>query len=488
MRIDSRKGKITGLINPDGTMGGTALGMTLAQVTASKRGGFYTPAGDTIVAIGDSLQANGILIGAEPKFKQTSALNWTLALLGQDIWLPFGCTASWTSGPADIINYSLAVSGTTSQEAIDTQIKAAALFKAGWWSVQTGTNDLTLLPTDTVLQICNRLRTICEAGLAAGAKILLWTIPPRDNSAWGAYSSAFTTAGTTVTAQRLKHMAVNGWLRRYAQETPGIVLADPYNELVDPASSTDDWIAAYTSDGTHWNNTGCFIAGLCGSQALRPFVKRVRHSNIGQADIFNSTSNIGGNLALYSGLQGSASASGTGMSGTVPTGWTVGMQTGAATAACTVQARTDYLAPGVLSNGRELQVAISGVTGNSQFRAYQTAMSVFVPANTPFYTEAEISVSANSGAWNGPALQAFFTINTPSPNAVAMDSDGAPLPVGALFDVVLRTPIGMSSAAAGNYLFTQLNLLSGSALTAKIRRVSIKSLDPNLPGLLLGQA
>ncbi|MBK7515440.1 MAG: SGNH/GDSL hydrolase family protein [Betaproteobacteria bacterium] len=445
---------------------------------------FYTsdPSGQLVVAIGDSLQGGGMGVAAMGfSTYNVSGLNWGCALLKQALWMPVGVTSAYSSGAPNLVNYCLAVSGTTTQDAIDDQVGPAQLLKAHWWSVQTGTNDLTLLAGSTVAQITARLRTICEAGLSSGARVALWTIVPCNSAAWTAVESTITGAGSTIAKQKLKHMAVNNWIRRYAQETPGVVLIDPYHELVDPASAAGEWLSAYTSDGTHCNGAGAFVAGQVFATAMRPFVKPVNLSSISQLDRYDATDNISGDFANSNGFQGGDGTN-------PPTGWTVGMQDGTATYTTATQARTDTVATGVPVNGRELQIAVSTASAASLLRAYQAATGTIIPANTPFYAEAEVSVSANSAAWCGPQLQMFFNDGTPAINSAGLYSDGSSLPVGALFDAVVRTPVMQSTAAAGGLIFTQMKMIASSAVTMKIRRISIRAIDPALPGLLLGAA
>jgi hypothetical protein len=469
------------------------LALTAAQAASTQAlvsGAWIpVPGGQVVAAIGDSLQANGI--GSSPVgfgILVQSPLNWGCALLKQALWLPVGATAAWSSGLPDLINYSLAVSGTTTQQVIDSQIGPAVLLKAHWWSVLSGTNDLTLRAADTAVQTCNRLRTICQTGIQSGAKIALWTIPPRNEAQWVALNASIVAAGSTIAKQKLKQMAVNTWIRRYAQETPGVVLIDPYNELVDPASAQGEWLAAYTFDGTHWNGAGCYVAGQVFATAMRPFIKPALFTTISQLDVYNGIDNVSGDFAVTRGLQGTGGTLGTGVTGTAPTGWTIDPQAGSFTAVAAAQARTDSLSTGTLANGRELQIAVSTAGAASQLRVYQASTGAVIPAGIPFYCETELSVSANSAVWQGPSLQMFFNSGTPAVNCVGMFSDGSSLPLGAIFDAVIRTPIMRSTGAAGGLAFTQMNLITSSVATMKIRRIGFRALDPAMPGLVLSAA
>ena len=93
--------------------------------------------------------------------------------------------------------------------------------------------------------------------------------------------------------------------------------------------------------------------------------------------------------------------------------------------------------------------------------------------------------SANSAAWDGPGLQVFFASPGgvyPQYGAIGLGA----LPVGALFSGVVRTPISSSTVDAGQLLFGQMLLRSGSAVTMNIYRMGVYTLDGRMLGVLLG--
>lgn len=447
-----------------------------------------------LCAVGDSLTANGQILSATAEFRTNSAVNWLCALLKQDMWLPFGCSASYVSGAADIINYNLAVSGVTTATVLSTQIPVAVGLRTGFASYLAGTNDFTLLPADSVDTICGRIRAAVQALRQAGSIVILWTIPPRNDSAgagnWQSFSGAITSSGSTVAAQKLKQQAVNSWIRRYAQETTGVILADVYKELAD--SATDDWRANCNLDGVHWNTAGAFIAGQIAANAVRSFVKPLRTSPQSLLDTYAATTNPEGNAAIAVALAGtSGSFSGTGISGNTPTGWTLDIQSGVlvpGTCAAATVARSDFLFGAFPVQGRELQATIAGSsTGNFQLRAYQTT-SLAIPANTPLYAEMEVSVSGSATALGSPSLQAFFNVNSPQTFAIGMSSDGAALLAGSVYDAVIRTPIMRSTVAVQGLIFGQINGFAGAAGVIKIRSIAIRALGVTRLGTLLGAA
>lgn len=445
------------------------------------------PSSQLIIGLGDSLTANGVsLTAGAPQYTVASALNWGCALLKQAVWMPVGITSAWSSGPADIVNYCLAVSGVTSAHVLNSQVPAARLLRAGWWSVQCGTNDLTILSGDSVSTICGRIRSIVEAGIDAGVRIALWTVPPRSDSQWSASSGLISAGGSTIAAQRAKHVALNNWIRRYAQETPGVVLIDPFSDLVEAASSTADWLANYAPDGTHWGTRGAFVAGRVFARAMAPFVKEVSSGSLSQLDVYDATLNPEGNLLPVSmfTMQGtSGSIGGTGVSGTVPTGWTQDLETGTltpGTAALVAQARSDALA-----GGREIQITFGGsAPGNFTLRFYGAAASV--PANGRFFAEVEYSANITAGGLRGVELLAFTQSGSPSVFPAAFAPDTTAIPAGVSFDAVARTPIVSSSGAISNLLMIRVNGAANVAGTVRIRRVNVRLVDSGSLGLLLG--
>lgn len=467
---------------------GTQTAATISDFGAAARAAASSVVGSQlIVGLGDSLTAQGVAFNAgAPAYSVNSGLNWGCALLGQSVWMPFGFSSAWTSGPADIVNYCLAVSGVTTVTVLADQVPAAQALASGWWSVLAGTNDLTLLAGDSAATICGRIRQIVEAGLTTGRNVALWTIPPRSQAAWNSLNASIAAAGSTIAAQRAKHMAVNAWIRRYAQETAGVVLIDPYNDLVDPASAEGDWRSGCSLDGTHWSNMGAFIGGWAFARAMATHVKPISGASIGQPDVYDATNNPGGNLlpvAAFT-MQGTGGAiGGTGVSGTVPTGWTQDLEAGTltpGTATLAAQSRSDPPA-----GGREVQCTLAGsAPGNFTLRFYQAAATI--PANSLFFAEVAVSVTLTAGGLRTIELLSFNQSGSPSVFPSCFAPDSTVIPAGVAFNAVLRTPICRSSGAVNHVLMTRVNGVAGTAGTVRIQRVAIRRIDTSAPGLILG--
>jgi lysophospholipase L1-like esterase len=465
---------------------GVAPVLTPGQYRSVADGSVFTPSNQLVVTLGDSLQAIGFGLSAlNLSTFSVGAINWGCALLKQALWVPIGASAGYLGGPPGIVNYALAVSGTTTQDVIAAQVPRAKLLRANWWSVQIGTNDLTLLAGDSYISICRRIEIIVREGLENGVKVILWTIPPRAQANWLIFGGNIVSKGSTIARQKQKQMAVNAWMRRFAQETPGVVLVDPYNELVDPANADGGWKVGYSTDGIHWNSAGAYIAGRVFAATLAPFVKPAITSTISLTDTYSAIDNPSGDLAVNRGCAGTGGTLGAGVTGTAPDSWTVDAQLGTFTAVAAAQARTDAFAPGVPSNGRELSIAVSTASAGAQLRAYQMSIGAAIPAGVPFFCEMEIAVTANSAAWAGPSMQVFF--NSGAVNTGGMLTDGSALPVGATFEAVIRTPICRADVASGGLVFSQMNLLNASAVTMAIRRLSIRPVDTAAVDVLLGR-
>lgn len=120
-----------------------------------------------------------------------------------------------------------------------------------------GTNDL--INGRTLAQLKSNYTEICNDLSAQGCRILGVTIPPRTSSTDGwatavnqtANGSAYTGGASSVRSQ------FNSWLRGGTSPIYGVV------ELADSLETSRDsgiWVANYTSDGTHPNQSG-HIAG-----------------------------------------------------------------------------------------------------------------------------------------------------------------------------------------------------------------------------------
>lgn len=456
-------------------------GLVYDVVAASASTGLTLPGinGAAVAVVGDSLQQRGFVRNGAPRFGADAAINWVCALLGQSFSVPFGCSTSYTTGQGDIVDFCLAVSGSTTEDLI-AQVQAAIALRPAVISIQSGTNDLVLLANQSAAQIFLRLELACQMAIAAGIDVWLWTIPPRNNSSgagsWTSFSASIVAQGSTIAAQRAKHMQLNELIRGVLRRVRNVLVLDPYSQLVDTASGTDDWRASLAADAVHWNAAGAFVAAQAVLPAIASRARRVPGYTSGQLDAYSAT-NPGGNLIPASTFDGvGGTVSGAGITGTAPTGWTLDLQSGAISpgaAAVAAQARTDVLpGTGLVANGREFSFTLSGsVPGAFQARAYQTA-STSLPANVPFFAEADFLFSAMPGSAPGPSLQAF--INSGAVNGFAMQPDASGFPVGSTFLAKIRTPWMRHTAATSGLLFSQFNGIANSQYTARLLSVNMR--------------
>jgi len=196
-------------------------------------------------AIGDSTTAGGLQSSIGTTVQVGN--DYTATYPPQAIGGERGGSASWfthlclLSGGRIIANHNGGVASDTSQgclNRLDYEISQSpsVLF------MQMGiTNDIqggvaTSTSKANVATAVQRVR-------AAGIQPVLVTVYPHNTSAFGIAARAW-----------------NEWLKYYGQQNR-IPVLDTFQAVVDPASTTGNWLAAYTSDGTHATVIGAQVAG-----------------------------------------------------------------------------------------------------------------------------------------------------------------------------------------------------------------------------------
>jgi lysophospholipase L1-like esterase len=258
---------------------GLSDGSTNGSLIATSRS-LRAPA--TIAAFGDSLSDLSYdLVAGTPNrhvYQGIAYLTWANVFLGQrlrfDSSLNFG------------------VSGDASEDAlarIDDVLEAAPDVCV----VEVGSNDVEadVSPADTIAA----LESIYEQLIAAGILVVTFPILPRQ---WG--GTAPEQATKTARAMR-----INRWIRRYALEHQGIVLADPVSELADPASSISAMRSEMTFDGTHPTVLGAMVIGRHVANAIATITSPMApllpsHA----ADVYDADENPEGNLLANGMLTG----------------------------------------------------------------------------------------------------------------------------------------------------------------------------------------
>lgn len=261
---------------------------------------------------GDSITAINYV--ANTGYGSEGSFNWANALLG---W-PF----------SSIVN--LGVGGNTTADML-RRLPLLIGSGAGVAFVRGGTNDIYSAPVNIdPAAIFANLLLIYRAVLEAKMLLVVYTVPVRNPSGIAA-------------SQLLCHSQLNRLIRDYAQTTPGVLLVDEYAVGVNGSDATGAPKANYLYDSaTHPANICAFQTGKLTAAVLGPFVPRVDRLVASAAD--NSVARPGCSNILDSGLMlGTGGSSGTGGSGTVPTGWTASRTSGASgtSVAVSTAARSD---------------------------------------------------------------------------------------------------------------------------------------------------
>lgn len=137
--------------------------------------------------------------------------------------------------------YNRAISGSTSTTVLVRFADVIALRPNYIW-LMIGINDINATVPNTTI-IAN-IQACCAQALNIKATVLLSTLLP-------------STAAGITTAMKKQILALNGLIRKYAQQTAGIILIDSYQYAGDPLSATYAWkVAGHTIDGVHLTGYG----------------------------------------------------------------------------------------------------------------------------------------------------------------------------------------------------------------------------------------
>ena len=231
--------------------------------------------------------------------------------------------------------------------------------------VLIGTNDVGY-GTETASQISNNIIMICNAILAKNIKVVLVTIPPM-GSAWSGFSAANAKLILDIVRQE----------KAYAMATPGVVLADTYDALVDPTSNVATELTANTADGIHPSSIGAYIMSQVIGAAIAQFNVPNIILNGSSLDTYsNDTTSV--NTISNPLMQGSGGVAGTNVTGTIPAAWELKTFGGGSQSAVGSEVARTVSADGDISGNNFVNVftsaanndyttMVSNVTYTSQF-------------------------------------------------------------------------------------------------------------------------
>lgn len=322
----------------------TANGILDASAVNEIVAGGFTPRKQTIVPVGDSYTARtSTITSTQAVFNNHAHFNWFQIYTG--FQFEFLNNAGVDGQRTDQIYARL-----------DSDVFA---YDPAWVMDVSGLNDIIQNVAEATI-ITNKTLMV-EAYLKKNVRPILATIPPSDANT------------TTVTAaQMIKRQNINRWIRRLPFIYPGVIVADIERVLID-ATSTSGYAKANVlanaggaDSGVHLTTWGAQLAGKCLADAVASAVRIVDDGPVSAAftyDVNSSSKNIAMNPLFLS----SGGTAGTGASGTIAQGMTIGSTAGTPTSVCTLDARSDGF-------GNDQSAAITAGASGDIVRLRQTGL------------------------------------------------------------------------------------------------------------------
>jgi len=455
-------------LNPDGTPSSAFTGngntLNLAQLTTTPSGGVaivgsvetkINPGGQTLAVLGDSISNQNI---ATDDFSEN----------GFAVWASVLSNGGLVFSPS--LNFGVSGDTTTQMLARISSVVAAA---PSYCTVLGGTNDLGTGAGDATVSyatITGNLQTIYTTLLNAGICVIAIPILPK----------AGLNLSTTKTALLNR---VNEWIRRYCMSsTSNIVLADPFESLVDYTKTTGEPIGGYaggvtsvTVDGTHPNKRGGYLFGKTIVDALGSRIAPMRTIMQSPADAYDATYNPTGNLLANGMFSGTAGTNSTGSSGSVGGSWTASRAGG--TTGTIVASKTSK----TLSNGQTVPqqtLVVTAPAGSSIETLGLTSASIttgFTAGVDTIYGELEVGVS---GITADSVIGVEYTIGDGTNTIVCLAKQTNTYMANQSWSGVLRTPEFLIAAAATS-LYARFRIyidgtVSSAGATVQLGRATVR--------------
>jgi lysophospholipase L1-like esterase len=400
--------------------------------------------GNTLAAIGDSrIQSICQDYPACNNYSARSFVNFGNALSGHRL------TAV----------YDFGVSGDTSTQAL-ARLPAALATRPAFLQITLGVNDIGGGSTDATPYA--NIVTMARAALAQGTRPII---------SIDTGSSAFTTTQIGYLND------LNQRLRQFVAATPGAVLFDPSDTVLQHANSgTIAWKTGYSNEGLHANLLGSYWEGVAYAQLIQYLIPALpTQSTVATESRGFGSSALLGNAMFYNATGGTL---GTGATGTVPNGFTV-TATGAATVTVSTGASTTTDITGA-AEGNEVTLAVtctSAATPTAPQSVYvQAGMTAtdFTGGTTQAQAGAEVSVA--SGATGLAGVTTYMNIASANGTNVVYDmlpdvgTNYGTIPGG--YTAVHVTPVvtAPTGTVTGANWFTRAYCTGAGSFTFKVRR------------------
>jgi lysophospholipase L1-like esterase len=326
------------------SVGGVDVGMTKRQ-------------GLTVALFGDSFSVRNSTTGTLSRDLDWGYFSWTQALLGA----PFQLVAN------------AGVSGNRTDQML-ARMSDATAYSPDWCFVQGGINDITY--GTTAAQIVTNLKSICSQMAAQGINVVLLTVAPNTQ-----------VAGNSTKVQQI-NQALREWINGGGGK--GIVFVDTYAAMVNPTATTGALATGMSDDSLHPSAKGAKAMGQAIANALQYLLpsRNFLPSSAGESyDIDNTSKQILANPLMAA---GGGAPTGTGASGSLPTGWSGSTGgSGASSAVFSTPARADGF-------GNDAQVVVSGAAASSSVNIRQTGLVGRLAIGDTVYACGEITVSGAS--------------------------------------------------------------------------------------------
>ena len=332
----------------------------------------------TVALFGDSITRNNHWDGAAFQTKQNSQLGyWTFAsqILGKRFYYDS--------------TYNFGVFGDTTTQML-ARIGTVTAKGPTLCVVLAGINDIIGGASAATVQ--SNLLSIWSQLNNAGIAVIAGCVFP---SSYGSF--------TATMAKTL--MQVNQWMRKTVPTLPNVHLWDSFFSLADLTSAVAGCDTNCFADALHPNRRGAFIAGVDLAAVINAVYPDIANSqqgaqfgSSGLSDVYDATNNPLGSLVANASLAGTGGVnSGTGMTGSVATGWTVYRAAGT-TILCASTKNTITLANGQTYSEQQLVVSTPGGGAAAEEVSFQQALTTVVGDN--IVAGAYVDVSAISGRLN----------------------------------------------------------------------------------------
>jgi YD repeat-containing protein len=329
--------------------------------------------------------------------------------------------------------------------------------------IEIGTNSCSAgypgTPTFTAAQMIADLKTLIDTRRAVTPVVIVCTIPPKS------------TSNETIAMQQ-QRSAVNQWIFDYCKTATGLIPFDLNALVSDPTNGL--YLSGYSYDSVHPSNIGAQTIGYALAQVMLSLSPTQSGVHLpGYFDTFDATYNPYGNMLPTAGMatfEGTGGTAGTGASGTVPTGYTMSRDSGAAmTGTGSKVARTDSIPgnwyqvqlAGAVAN-ENIALRTPGITSAVAGETVEALLEVNVPSSSLLYA---INVTLVPGGVTGRSASSFA-----ASSMVHKDSMGK---------LWLRTaPYTIPAGATSVAPYINMSTQNGGSATIQLGRLVYRKVRP----------